>query len=270
MTPEAPQSKKFVKPVRKYRKLPKLTVPILPVPPLASPFVPSTPTDPSYADHFYSRSIPYPSPISPLSSLPASSTSTGSRISPIETVPHVQPRLRTKRTTAEEKIRDDFHKLDVILNTGGFHSVGHLLKVLFYNHPHASQSADPRSYSHVMAVTTFLQGRNEVTMAEVIDMIYNHTSSYPSYRSESKHDRQYAFSTSRSPTDIHYARPSLSTWATRLVGTHVHREIGTLAKLNSHNLDPNHHTQLRAKTNGRTETTRTIAWDDLKTFSISS
>ncbi|KAJ7621808.1 hypothetical protein B0H17DRAFT_1151727 [Mycena rosella] len=84
--------------------------------------------------------------------------------------PSTQPRLRKPK-------RDDWQKADAILATitKDFRSLGHFLEVVFYNH--ISGVPDPRTTRHVCVVTAFLGGETNVTMATIIDLIYNHRQS---------------------------------------------------------------------------------------------
>ena len=82
---------------------------------------------------------------------------------------------------------------------------------------------------HVKAVSQFLQGGNRIKMSDIIFLIYGHKHSAPSSSSPLYSEHHASFSPSVSPAEIFHACPSLFSWATNLVTTHVHQEINQLS-----------------------------------------
>ncbi|KAJ6463158.1 hypothetical protein C8R47DRAFT_1225275 [Mycena vitilis] len=169
---------------RAWRRIPVLTIPMIP-PPGSIPGYVSAPQTPVNSS--------FPAPIS------------------------TQPRLRAP-------MRTKFDKVDDVLSTYGFTSLGDFLATLF--HPHRRGEADPRTPKHQATVTAFLQGSSTFKMADFIDL-----------------------------------RPCLNAWATRIVGDEAYRRIGHLAKKDD---DPDSRTHVRATTNGRNEAALTATWDHME------
>ncbi|KAJ7431586.1 hypothetical protein B0H11DRAFT_2384233, partial [Mycena galericulata] len=96
-------------------------------------------------------------------------------------------------------------------------------------------------------------------MADLIELIYNH----PQSRPKQKHPEELAaaFSSGKSLDDIRFARPCLSSWATRTVGNEVYRRIGRLAKKSD---DPDSRSHVRATTNGRKKGVKVATWNHMK------
>ena len=69
-------------------------------------------------------------------------------------------------------------------------------------------------------------------MSDVIVVIYEHKNSAPSPSSPFYSEHHALFSPSVSPAEILHARPSIFSWATNLVATHVHQEIHQLSRTN--------------------------------------
>jgi hypothetical protein len=212
-----------VQKVRRWGRIPELTIPIIPAP----VSVPGSASQPQ-------------SPVTPAT--PASTTSTST-----------QPRLRVPKRTKWEKVDD-------VLTTFGFESVGEFLATLFHNHRRGEP--DPRTPTHRIAVTRFLNGVSAFKMADIIELIYDHPQSRPKQKYPDQVEA--AFSHTRPLDEIRYARPCLNSWATRIVGNEVYRRVGLLAKKTD---DPESRTHVRATTNGRTENANVAAWEDTE-FSI--
>lgn len=166
----------------------------------------------------------------------ASSSSTGSPITPVSAA-SVQTPLRAAR-------RSKWQKIDDVLETYGFDSLGDFLTTLFHNHPRGEP--DPRTPRHRVAVTAFLQGTSTLAMANLISLIYNHPQSRPKRTNVSA--RATSFSPHKPLDNIRFAQPCLSAWATRLVGDEAYRRVGRLVKKKG---NPNPRTHVRATTNGR-------------------
>ncbi|KAJ7310170.1 hypothetical protein DFH08DRAFT_718892 [Mycena albidolilacea] len=60
--------------------------------------------------------------------------------------------------------------------------------------------------------------------------------------------------------DIHFAQPSLSAWATYLLGNRIYNSVGTLAHKNRD--DSKSHTHIRASTNGKDPNAQVVSWED--------
>ncbi|KAJ7683729.1 hypothetical protein B0H14DRAFT_2422331, partial [Mycena olivaceomarginata] len=121
-----------------------------------------------------------------------------------------------------------WEKMDDLLSSYGFLSLGDFLDVLFHNH--ARDEPDPRTPQHIAAVNKFLSGSNTFRMSHLIECLYHHRESRPKRRHTA--ERAAAFSPHIPLEDIHFAQPSLSAWATRLVGNRIHDSVGTLARKN--------------------------------------
>ncbi|KAJ6565361.1 hypothetical protein B0H10DRAFT_1085922 [Mycena sp. CBHHK59/15] len=173
-------------------------------------------------------------------------------------VPSTQPRLRAKR-------RNLWEKADEILLTIGkeFNSFAHFLEVMFYNR--ISGVPDPRTTRHVRAVAAFLGGETNVTMATIINLLYNHPQSRPS-RDSPDFSLHFSPPDISSPRDINCARPALSTWALQIVGPELRRQTWGLTQNDP--TDPTDTTQLRAGTNGRAKNIRLATWDAFGRVSI--
>ncbi|KAJ7608563.1 hypothetical protein FB45DRAFT_877167 [Roridomyces roridus] len=151
-----------------------------------------------------------------------------------------------------------WNKVDIVLKTYGFRSLGEFLLVLF--HPRKRGEPDRRSKSHRQTVARFLQGKCKVTMADIIPLIYDHHQSRP--KRSDVDQSSAAFSPSRPLAEIHYARPCLSAWATRLVGNRIHTAVDKLARTDR--TDTRHRRRVRATTNGRAKNTSLVEWEDVE------
>ncbi|KAF8210685.1 hypothetical protein K438DRAFT_1569424, partial [Mycena galopus ATCC 62051] len=148
-----------------------------------------------------------------------------------------------------------FQKIHDVLKTYGFPNLGDFLRVLF--HPRTRGEPDKRSKSHRQAVAAFLQGPSTFKMADFIELLYNHNKSRPK---KTNPDHAAAFSPLNPLNEIHCARPCLSAWATRLVGNHAYFRVGKLARKGA----GRNRRHLRAATNGRTEKTDVVEWEDVE------
>ncbi|KAJ7167969.1 hypothetical protein C8R46DRAFT_898893 [Mycena filopes] len=190
----------------------------------------------------YKRIVPLPIPTIPSVPLPLPPATS--------TQPRLQPPGRSK-----------FQKVDDVLATYGFKSLGDFLTTLFYHH-HRADGLDPRTPRHKAVVTSFLQGASKQRMAGVIQLIYDHPQSRPKRNQPERNAA--AFSPHEPLSNILSARPCLSAWAARTVGDEAYRRVGQLAAKSD---DPTNNTHIRASTNGRKEGTRVATWDDMR-FSV--
>ncbi|KAJ7327496.1 hypothetical protein DFH08DRAFT_710387 [Mycena albidolilacea] len=185
---------------------------------------------------FYSS----PAPRAKSSRAPLQIPATPTPTAQLPTVPpSTQPRLRAPRRTIWDKINDVLGHIHT-----DFDGLGHFLQILFYIRPHGTK--DVRSRRHVAMVTRFLQGQSNVTMGDIIELIYNHRQSQPPPDSE---QRQLAFSHGTPPANLLFARTCLSSWALILVAKEARRQIGALTRNDP--TDPTDTTQMRASSNGR-------------------
>ena len=118
-----------------------------------------------------------------------------------------QPRLIQARQNEKGKLDGKFKWVEEFLGNSGFESIGDFLKILFYNPTCVDGQDNPRGVTG-LAVAQFLQGKTKAKMSEMIGLIYSHKHSAPLPRI--------------SPAAVNHAHPSLFTWATNLVGNHVH------------------------------------------------
>ncbi|KAJ6549750.1 hypothetical protein B0H19DRAFT_883435, partial [Mycena capillaripes] len=152
-------------------------------------------------------------------------------------------------------------KIDDVLTTYGFESLGEFLSVLF--HPRIRGEKDCRTKSHRQTVAAFLKRQSKYTMAHIIPLIFNHHHSHPKKRDVDQNTA--AFSPSKPLSEIRYAHPCLSAWATRLVGDCIYYWIGKLAQKSRS--DTRNRRHLRATTNKRTSNTEVVEWEDIA-FSV--
>ncbi|KAJ7310769.1 hypothetical protein DFH08DRAFT_1046027 [Mycena albidolilacea] len=191
-----------------------------------------------------------------LESIRAKGTSSASNspIAPSPSSASTQISLRAPKRTCWEK-------MDQVLTTYGFDSLGEFLSVLF--HPRKRGEKDLRTRSHKHTVAAFLKGRSKITMADIIPLIFNHPRSRPKKRDADQHSA--SFSPSKPLSEIRYARPCLSAWATRLVGDRIYYQVGKLARKSR--TDTRNRRHLRATTNKRTNSKDVIEWEDVA-FSV--
>ncbi|KAJ7321910.1 hypothetical protein DFH08DRAFT_712721 [Mycena albidolilacea] len=154
--------------------------------------------------------------------------------------------------------RSKWEKMDNLLSSYGFLSLGDFLDVLFHNH--ARDEPEPRTPRHITAVNKFFSGSNTFQISHLIERLYHHRESRPKRRHTAEHAS--AFSPHIPLEDIHFAQPSLSAWATRLVGNRIHHSVGTLARKNRD--DSESRTHIRASTNGKDPNARVVSWEDIE------
>ncbi|KAJ7712475.1 hypothetical protein B0H14DRAFT_3171882 [Mycena olivaceomarginata] len=171
------------------------------------------------------------------------------------------PSSASTQTSLRAPKRTCWQKMDDVLTTYGFESLREFLSVLF--HPRKRGEKDHRTKSHRQTVSAFLKGQSKITMAHIIPLIFNHSRSRPRKRDTDQHSS--AFSPSRPLSEIRYARPCLSAWATRLVGDHIYYQVGKLARKSRTDTRSRRH--LRATTNKRTNSKDVIEWEDVA-FSV--
>lgn len=172
----------------------------------------------------------------------------------------LQPRLRATKRTMWAKTHD---VLTIIQKD--FKSLGEFLEYLFDN---VERAKDPRTERHTSMVTTLLQGTSNVNIGNIIELIFNHRQSNPA-KGSLHVELDMGYSSTIPLNKIRYARPCLSSWATRLVGDKVYRQVAELTKNDPS--DPEDRTQLRATRNSRSKSmVPQVTWEDLGRFSIPS
>ncbi|KAJ7742234.1 hypothetical protein B0H16DRAFT_1728188 [Mycena metata] len=148
--------------------------------------------------------------------------------------------------------------MDDVMKNWGFRSLGDFLAALF--HPRVRGEKDNRSSRHRQVVAAFLQGRSNVAMADIIPLIYNHLKSRPKRLNTA--ERSAAFSPYKRLTQIRFAAPCLSAWATRIVGDAAYARVGKMARKPKDGSRNRRH--LRASTNGRSPNTQVVDWEDVE------
>lgn len=169
--------------------------------------------------------------------------------------PHSLPRRHAEPRTSSERMQN---LIDSCMDN--YESLGHGFMALFESD---LQSLTPR---HRAMIQKFLQGKTTYKPLDIVQAMYDHRYSYPSYRSEYKSQRDAHFSPTADLSACGYARPAISSWACRLVGEHVHREIDSLTREDPE--DTTYRARLAASANKRAQKPRIVTWKDLESFSI--
>ncbi|KAJ7765118.1 hypothetical protein B0H14DRAFT_2403154 [Mycena olivaceomarginata] len=248
-----------VKKVRQYKKIPSLVIPSLPQ--LSSALLATQSAYTCSPTASTASSVPPETPststTSPVSSsilsVPSAAPSPAT-VSPVSFTTSTQPRLRAPRVPK----RTEFEKINTLLEDWPFSSLGSFLQTLFYNHRRGE--LDPRTKRHERVVTRFLQGKDKVKMADIIELIYHHRQSRPKPKYPA--ERAAAFSARIPFGTLKHAAPALSAWATQLVKARAHFVVGKLAQKKRG--DPTSRSHIRARSNGRQEDVRTATWEDVK------
>ncbi|KAJ7815739.1 hypothetical protein B0H14DRAFT_3111793 [Mycena olivaceomarginata] len=182
--------------------------------------------------------------------------------------PHTQPRLRQQKKSAEQKLEAKFEALETLLKDQfPFDTLGEFLQTLFYN-PVRSEP-DPRGRTHCLVISQFLRGRSDIKMSDILPLMYHHKSSFPTSKTEHVAEQKLMFSmTDPTLNEIHHVRPFISTWAVNLVAAEARRQVGRATRNDLD--DPEDHTRLRARTNGRSGA-HVVSWKELlSNFSMKS
>ncbi|KAJ7857846.1 hypothetical protein B0H14DRAFT_3085159 [Mycena olivaceomarginata] len=216
-----------VKKVRQYKKIPSLVIPSLPQ--LSSALLATQSAYACSPTASTASSVPPETPststTSPVSSsilsVPSAAPSPAT-VSPVSSTTSTQPRLRAPRVPK----RTEFEKINTLLEDWPFSSLGSFLQTLFYNHRRGE--LDPRTKRHERVVTRFLQGKDKVKMADIIELIYHHRQSRPKPKYPA--ERAAAFSAHIPFGTLKHAAPALSAWATQLVKARAHFVVGKLAQ----------------------------------------
>ncbi|KAJ7919673.1 hypothetical protein B0H13DRAFT_2656619 [Mycena leptocephala] len=150
-------------------------------------------------------------------------------------------------------------EMDHVLKNWGFRCLDNFLDTLF--HPRTRGEKDHRSKTHRQLVSAFFEGH----LDQVNGGHHSADLSPPRERRPKKRDvdqRSASFSPYRPLTDIRYAQPCLSAWATRLVGDHAYFRVGKIARTQRTEGKSRRH--IRATTNGRTKDTDLVEWEDIE------
>jgi hypothetical protein len=153
-----------------------------------------------------------------------------------------------------------------VIKTGGFDSLGHLLKIIFYCPAHRNPGHGPQSAAHVSWVASLLQGSSNVLRGDIIKLVYSHHQSQPNQDSAYRYEVYLAFYAIGDPSQIYHACPVLSAWVTQLVNQVVHHEVSLLTQNDSN--DSKDCTQLCTTTKGWHENAHVTTWDDYGKFNI--
>ncbi|KAE9386841.1 hypothetical protein BT96DRAFT_960505 [Gymnopus androsaceus JB14] len=140
---------------------------------------------------------------------------------------HSFPCLRQPKHVAMLQFQCIERAMEVLLDELHFSSVAEFFLLYIQQIPHK----DTESFGdqHCRTLKVFLQGHTKVKPIEIVEKLYHHRYSYPSYKSIHKQEQSsLCFHPSFPPKDIAYARPSISTWATQLVGKHVKKSVRDL------------------------------------------
>ncbi|THU81361.1 hypothetical protein K435DRAFT_693751 [Dendrothele bispora CBS 962.96] len=161
--------------------------------------------------------------------------------------------------------------MDYLVNHLKFHSVAEFFHEYLQQIPRGSSTEFDDA--HRASLLAFLQGRAKVKPVDIVQRIFDHRYSFPSSRSKNTNEeRSKSYSPSLSPQDISYARCSLSTWATQLVGDRAYRDMYNLThpSIDSGGETPNISVRLLASSNGRTraKSAQIVTKNDLLSFSI--
>ncbi|THU82314.1 hypothetical protein K435DRAFT_691776, partial [Dendrothele bispora CBS 962.96] len=137
--------------------------------------------------------------------------------------------------------------------------------------PGSSQAFGER---HRASLQAFLQGRMKVKSVELVVRMFNHRYSFPSTRCKDYvEERSKSYSLSiLSLSTIKYARCSLSSWATQIVGNRVYRDMKDLIHPKPNDNKPIFiNPRLVTSANMRTKAkgVKTVTKDDLLSFKIS-
>ncbi|KAK1228297.1 hypothetical protein PQX77_008661 [Marasmius sp. AFHP31] len=175
-----------------------------------------------------------------------------------------KPRTHKPPRSEHEKLRLAIY---YIVDELGFDSMGTFLLAYFQQIPKLkSRSFGKR---HKRSVRAFLQNGKAV---QLLEMMYTHRYSNPSYKSSSHIERQLAFSPTTPPSGLNYARSAISSWSVQLVGARAHWEVGklTVDEENKPIEDANISVRMAASANDRTRAkgVRVVTREDLLSFNV--
>lgn len=136
---------------------------------------------------------------------------------------HSLPSLRPPRMSESQRLE---RAIEVIVDELHYSSVAHFFAAYVQQIPRGSSATF--SNSHRNTLKAFLQGQTQVKPVDIVDMLYCHRYSNPSYRSNQRDERDLAFDPYTSPSSINYAKSSISAWATQLVGKQVSKSMKDL------------------------------------------
>ena len=140
------------------------------------------------------------------------------------------PRLRAARS--EQSNGDDLFSaadnvLDMIHEKFGHGGIGKFLDVILTCRDDQRRTIPLRNWSMVQR---WLQGRTSVRAFDNVKKMYDHKYSYPTSKASLKSEREYHFSPFAELGSLHYTRILISSWATRVVGNRLYKDIGDLTK----------------------------------------
>ncbi|KAJ8079045.1 hypothetical protein PM082_013332 [Marasmius tenuissimus] len=131
-----------------------------------------------------------------------------------------KPRSRKPGLSEHEKIK---RAIKYIVDDLKFKSVADF--ILSYSQNIPKEHSRNFGARHKRSLKSFLQTGKA---AQLIEVIYFHRYSNPSYKSKARNERSLAFSPSVSPFTIKHARSAISSWAVQLVGPCIYKEVREL------------------------------------------
>ncbi|THU86115.1 hypothetical protein K435DRAFT_868618 [Dendrothele bispora CBS 962.96] len=255
-----------------------------------NPSIPASQTHPGYSIHSHILIL---APLTPAVGLPSPNNASGtpSKINVPFNLPSASPSMYIPPTPSCSSVplQSAFvHKkqprnycskrqkitlaMDYLVNHLKFHSVAEFFHEYLQQIPRGSSTEFDDA--HRASLLAFLQRRAKVKPVDIVQRIFNHRYSFPSSRSKNTNEeRSKSYSPSLSPQDISYARCSLSTWATQLVGDRAYCDMYNLThpSIDSGGDTPNISVRLLASSNGctRAKSAQIVTKNDLLSFSIS-
>ncbi|KAJ8087622.1 hypothetical protein PM082_006455 [Marasmius tenuissimus] len=225
------------------------SLPLPYTPPVPSFYPPAVPLQPSFS---------LPSPITPTTTHNPHSVSNSS--DPKE----YRPRFKKPALTEKQKVA---RILDVAFDELNYGTLGDLLYALVP--PIPVSSSHHFGKRHKNRLKAFLQGRCIVKPVTICENMADHRYGSPTYKSTHVHERNLSFSNSP-PLELRYARPAITSWATRRVGDRVHKEIGLLTVSDKSTSDTSVKARLAASAKERSKEKGvvTISRDDMLKFRV--
>ncbi|THU92217.1 hypothetical protein K435DRAFT_862669 [Dendrothele bispora CBS 962.96] len=226
-------------------------VPQIPPLPLHDPsdlFVPDTPT--TLVDESLNDLAFLASPIS--QAIPSRST----LFKDFQNIPPAPPPRKKRKLSPDEYLTERLSLVDKHLQRicADFGSVGDFLSYLFWSRP-KKRDKDLRLSFHRSSISCFLQGRNKVKAVDIVNRIFHHRSSYPTYRHQDERSKSYSLT--EDPTSLSFARVAISSWIAQISAARAHRDITTLLKD-----DPDHPEDAPARL-----PSNSVTWQDINSWS---
>ncbi|THU91008.1 hypothetical protein K435DRAFT_863792 [Dendrothele bispora CBS 962.96] len=147
----------------------------------------------------------------------------------IQNIPPAPPPRKKRKLSPDEYLTEKLSLVDKHLQRicADFGSVGDFLSYLFWSCP-KKRDKDLRLSFHRNSISRFLQGRNKVKAVDIVNRIFHHRSSYPTYRYQDERSKSYSLT--EDPTSLSFARVAISSWIAQISAARAHRDITTLLK----------------------------------------